>query len=74
MLGLKHFVLRSEGRKLYRDVLRAIKGLDESAAAGVREAAREQFVAHEHEHDVERVLLLHRTNLAKSAPPAMVHH
>jgi hypothetical protein len=54
MLGLKHFVLRSEARKLYRDVLRAIKGVDAETAAGVRLAAREQFDSHENEVDIER--------------------
>ena len=55
---LKHFVLKSEGRKLYREVLRAIKGLDESTAAGVREAAREQFDDHAHETDVDKIRIL----------------
>jgi hypothetical protein len=53
-LGLQHFVLKSEGRKLYRDVLRALKGVDASTAAGVREAARDQFADHEHETDIDR--------------------
>ena len=53
MLGLKHFILKSEGRKLYRDVLRAIKGLDVETAAGVREAAREQFYSNAHVTDTE---------------------
>ena len=57
MLNLKHFVLKSEGRKLYRDVLRALKGVDEQTAAGVRQAARDQFKDHADETDVERELL-----------------
>lgn len=56
--SLRHFVLKSEGRKLYRDVLRAIKGLDETTAAGVREAAREQFADHAHETDVDKIRIL----------------
>ena len=40
-----HAALSEQG-KLYRDVLRSIKGLDETTAAGVREAAREQFADH----------------------------
>ena len=54
VLSLKHFVLRSESRKLYRDVLRALKGVDAATAAGVREAAREQFADHSDETDIER--------------------
>ena len=54
MLGLKHFVLRSEARKLYRDVLRAIKDVDADTAAGVRLAAREQFASNAHETDIDR--------------------
>ena len=57
-LSLKHFVLRTEGRKLYRDVLRATKALDADAAAGVREAARAQFDDHREETDIERLRLL----------------
>ena len=57
-LSLKHFVLRTEGRKLYRDVLRAVKGLDAATAAGVREAAREQFDDQRDETDVERLRIL----------------
>jgi hypothetical protein len=57
-LGLQHFIMRSEGRKLYRDVLRAIKGLDEATAAGVRDAARGQFAEHADETDLERLRLL----------------
>lgn len=54
MASLKHFVLRTEAKKLYRDVLRSIKGLDASTAAGVREAAREQFSDHAAETDIDR--------------------
>ena len=56
--SLKHFVLRTEGRKLYRDVLRAIKGLDAATAAGVREAARQQFDDSRDETDVDRLRIL----------------
>eukprot|EP00966_Prymnesium_polylepis_P045437 1052263-Prymnesium_polylepis.1 len=55
---LKHFVLRAEARKLYREVLRALKGVDKDTAAGVREAARAQFKDHEHEHNVEKIRCL----------------
>jgi hypothetical protein len=54
-LSLKHFTMQVEGRKLYRSVLRAIKGLDPGTAAGVREAARQQFDDHREETDVERL-------------------
>ena len=54
MATLKHFVLKSEARKLYRDVLRSIRGTDADTAASIRQAAREQFVAHESETDVDR--------------------
>ena len=57
-VSLKHFVLRTEARKLYRDMLRSIKGLDASAAAGVREEARRQFDDHKHETDVDRIRIL----------------
>ena len=60
MLTLKHFVLKSEGRKLYRDVLRALKGVDEGTAAGIRQAAREQFSDHANETDVNREHFAHR--------------
>ena len=56
--SLRHFVLKSEGRKLYRGVLRAIKGLDAMTAAGVREAARERFADHVHETDVDKIRIL----------------
>ena len=52
---LKHFVLRVEAKKLYRDVLRALKGVDPGTAAGVKEAARAQFKDNEEEHDLERI-------------------
>ena len=55
---LEHFVLRSEARKLYREVLRALRGVDPDAAAGVRLAAREQFAAHADESDVDRIRVL----------------
>ena len=57
-LSLKHFTMQVEGRKLYRQVLRAIKSLDADTAAGVREAAREQFESHRDETDVERLRIL----------------
>lgn len=57
MLSLQHFVMKSEARKLYREVLRALKGVDESTAAGVRQAAREQFADHAHEMDIDRARL-----------------
>ena len=53
-LSLRHFIMKAEGRSLYRDVLRAVRGLDESTAAGVRESARERFVANENETDLKR--------------------
>ena len=55
---LQHFVLRSEARKLYREVLRAIRGVEPDTAAGVRLAAREQFAAHADEMDIERIRVL----------------
>ena len=53
-LSLKHFVLKSEARKLYRDVLRALKNVDEATSASVRQEARAQFSYHAHETDVDR--------------------
>ena len=50
MLTLQHFVLRSEARKLYRDVLRSLRGVDPDTAAGVRAEARAQFAEHVAEH------------------------
>jgi len=55
---MKHFVLKVEARKLYRDVLRSIKRADPDTAAGVREAARTQFADHAHETSVERIRIL----------------
>ena len=57
-LTLKHFVLRSEALKLYRDALRACKGLDEATAAGVREAARERFADGAAERNVDKIRTL----------------
>ena len=57
-LGLQHFVMRSEGRKLYRDVLRALKGVDADTAAGVKQAARERFAEHTDETNLERLRTL----------------
>ena len=57
-LSLQHFVMKSEGRKLYREVLRSLKGVDADTAAGVRQAAREQFAEHTHETDLERIRTL----------------
>ena len=51
-LSLKHFTMQLEGRKLYRQVLRAIKGLDADTAARTR-SAQEQFDSHAGETDVE---------------------
>ena len=58
MLTLQHFVLRSEGRKLYRNVLRSPRGVDAGTAAGVREAARTQFDDNATEHDIARLKIL----------------
>ena len=58
VLTLKHFILRSDARALYRDVLRAIKGMDESTANGVRLAARERFAESENETDVAQIRVL----------------
>ena len=58
MLTLQHFVLRSEARKLYRDVLRSLRGVDPDTAAGVRAEARAQFAEHVAEHDIERIRIL----------------
>ena len=57
-LTLQHFVLKSEGRKLYREVLRSLKGVDSATAAGVRQAAREQFDEHADETDLDRIRTL----------------
>ena len=51
-------MLKVEARRLYRDVLRSIKRLDNDTAAGVREAARTQFADHANETDVERIRIL----------------
>ena len=57
-VGLKHFILAAEGRKLYRQLLRAIRGLDAETAAAVRLDAREQFAMHAHERDVDKIGIL----------------
>lgn len=51
-------MLKVEGRKLYREVLRSIKNLDASAAAGVREAARQQFHDNKDVTDVDHIRIL----------------
>lgn len=58
MSTMRHFVLKVEARKLYRDTLRVLKGVEPSAAAGVREAARAQFAEHAHETDIQRIRVL----------------
>ena len=58
LLTLQHFVLRTEARKLYRDVLRSLRGVDPETAAGVRSEARAQFAEHVAEHDIERIRIL----------------
>jgi hypothetical protein len=68
--SLKHFVLRAEARKLYRDVLRVLKGVESGTAAGVREAARAQFEDHAEEHNVEREAL---TAICPLFPPTTQH-
>jgi len=50
--------MKSEGRKLYRDVLRTLKGVDPDTAAGVRQAARDQFNDNADETDLERLRTL----------------
>ena len=57
-ISLKHFMLRTEARSLYRDVLRAIKGMDESTATSVRQEARERFAQNANETDVEQIKVL----------------
>ena len=57
-LSLKHFILQAEARSLYRDVLRAIRGMDESTAMGVRQAARERFAENANETDVAQIKVL----------------
>ena len=57
-VSLKHFMLRTEARSLYRDVLRAIKGMDESTAMSVRQEARERFAQNANETDVEQIKVL----------------
>ena len=56
--SLRHFVLRAEARKLYREVLRTVRGLDKDTADGVLQAAREQFQMHVHETDVDQIRTL----------------
>mmetsp|Transcript_20373 Transcript_20373/g.60071 ORF Transcript_20373/g.60071 Transcript_20373/m.60071 type:complete len:85 (+) Transcript_20373:342-596(+) len=58
MSTMRHFVLKAEARRLYREVLRALKGVEPDTAAGVREAARERFADHANETDVERIRIL----------------
>jgi len=57
-LGLKHFILAAEGRKLYRSVLRALRGVETETASSVRQSARDQFAMHAHERDVEKIKIL----------------
>ena len=55
MASLRHFIMRAEARALYREVLRSVRGLDASTAAGVRQAARERFAENACETDLKRV-------------------
>ena len=54
-LSLRHFILRAEGRKLYREVLRTVRGLDAQTAEGVKQAARDQFAHYADETDVDKI-------------------
>ena len=56
LLTLTHFVLRAEARKLYRECLRSLKGVDPATAAGVREAARERFADNAGVYDIKCAL------------------
>ena len=47
-----------EARALYRECLRALRGVDEATAAGVNEHARMLFTAHAHETDKTRIRTL----------------
>lgn len=71
MLTLRHFILRAEGRSLYRDVLRSIRGVEPSTAAGVREAARERFAESAAETDLKRAWLPAQTR-TQSQPGALL--
>ena len=52
--SLKQYMLSVDARKLYRDVLRSLRGIDEGVAADVRSTAREQFADNCDETDTER--------------------
>lgn len=48
----------SEARKLYRACLRAIRGVDDATATGVRDHARSLYETNAHETDVARIRAL----------------
>jgi hypothetical protein len=54
----KHFVLRAEARKLYRDLLRNLRGVDPAVANDVKQTARSMFAESAEEHDVEKIRTL----------------
>ncbi len=57
-LSLKHFMLSTEARKLYRDVLRSLRGVEPDTSAEVRATARSMFAEHADERDPERIRTL----------------
>ena len=58
MSSLRHFVMKAEARRLYRDLLRALRGSDAATAAGVRAHARELYALHASETDLEQIRIL----------------
>lgn len=58
MSSLRHFVMKAEARRLYRDLLRALRGSDAATAAGVRAHARELYTLHASETDLEQIRIL----------------
>ena len=58
MLSLKHFLLRAEGKALYRDTLRALRGVDAATAQSIRESARAMYADNAAESDPDRIRVL----------------
>ena len=58
MLSLKHFLLRAEGKALYRDTLRALRGVDAATAQSIRESARAMYADNAAEGDPDRIRVL----------------
>ncbi|KAI8381482.1 uncharacterized protein BYT42DRAFT_566693 [Radiomyces spectabilis] len=54
-LTLNHFLIKSQVRSLYRQILRCTKGLDKHDAKELRDWARSDFERYRHETDLDKI-------------------